>query len=97
MRILRWRTEVLRGRRGIFFVLVIIIAFAVEIFRTFVFMRRTDLNKLKSDLVFESGSGVGFGWGKANILISRKRFSHITGGEFIKFFVVTKDDNSDIY
>lgn len=73
MRILRWRTEVFRGRRGIFFVLVIIIAFAVEIFRTFVFMRRTD------------------------ILISRKRVSHITGGEFIKFFVVTKDDNSDIY
>lgn len=95
MRILRWRTEVFRGRRGIFFVLVIIIAFAVEIFRTFVFMRRTDLNKLKSDLVFEWQRR--FGWGKANILISRKRFSHITGGEFIKFFVVTKDDNSDIY
>lgn len=43
MRILRWRTEVFRGRCGIFFVLVLIIAFAVEVFRTFMFMGRADL------------------------------------------------------
>lgn len=43
LRILRWRTEVFRGRCGIFFVLVLIIAFAVEVFRTFMFMGRADL------------------------------------------------------
>jgi hypothetical protein len=42
-RILRYGMDVVRCRRGIIFVVVIVITFAVEVFWAFVFMRWTEI------------------------------------------------------
>ena len=46
-RVLAGRMKLIGGRRGLFFVIVIVVAFAVKVFWSFVFMRRTELGRVQ--------------------------------------------------
>ena len=46
-RVLAGRMKLIGGRRGLFFVFVIVVAFAVKIFWSFVFMGRTELGRIQ--------------------------------------------------
>jgi hypothetical protein len=80
-RILRYGMDVVRCRRGIIFVVVIVITFAVEVFWAFVFMRWTEL--YKSQVRSRMGPDAGGAKEATNILVSCEGFSHITRRKFI--------------